>query len=171
MKRITTGTINVFTFKDGLLSAVAHDLRLTLDRFELEVDPEAGTVTGRFWPASARVEGAMKNGQLDAGGLSERERREIHDNLTDKILKTDRNPEVRFQGRLAVDAPVGRVDGTLTLAGRDAPVTVTLRREGGRYRGEAELAPSRWGIPPFKALMGAIKLQDRVRLTFDLPDA
>jgi hypothetical protein len=171
MKRITSGTINVFTFKDGLLSAVAHDLRLTLDRFELEVDADAGTVAGRFWPASLRIDGAIKNGQLDASGLSERERREIHDNLTDKILKTDRSPEVRFQGRLAVDAPVGRVDGTLTLSGRDAPVTVTLRREAGRYRGEAELAPSRWGIPPFKALMGAIKLQDRVRLTFDLPDA
>lgn len=170
MTRITTGTINVYSYKDGLLSAVAHDLKLTLERFELEVDAGAGTVTGRFWPGSVRIEGAMKNGALDAAGLSERDRRDILDNITDKILHTDRHAEARFQGRLAVDAPVARVDGTLTLVGRDAPLSVTLRREGGRYRGEAELVPSRWGIPPFKALMGAIKLQDRLKVVFDLPE-
>ena len=168
-QKITAGTIQVFTFKEGLLSSVAHDLRLTLERFELEVDTEAGTVDARFWPSSLRVDGAMKGGTLDPSGVSERDKREIHDHLTDDILHTDRQPEARFRGKLTVDAPLGRVDGTLTLRGRDAPLNVTLERVGGRYRGEAELLPTRWGIAPFKALMGAIRLQDRVRVTFDLP--
>lgn len=168
-QRITNGNVQVFTFKEGLLSSVAHDLRLTLERFEIEVDPDAGTVEARFWPSSLRVDGAMKGGTLDPGGVSERDKREIHDNITDKILHTDKQPEVRFRGKLAVDAPLGRVDGTLTLAGREAPLNVTLERAGGRYRGEAELVPTKWGVAPFKALMGAIRLQDRVRVTFDLP--
>jgi hypothetical protein len=171
MKRITQGTFHVFTYKDGLLSSVAHDLRLSLERFEVEVDADAGTVSGRFWPASLRIDGSVKHGTLDPKGLSDRDRRDIHDNLTEKVLHTDRQPEVRFTGKLAVDAPLGRVDGTLSLGGRDAPLNVTLRREGGRYQGEVELVPSKWGIAPFKALMGAIKLQDRVRVVFDLPAA
>lgn len=175
-ERITSGTVHVFTFKEGLLSSVAHDLRLTPERFEIEiVHAEAGggptTVTARFWPATLRIDGAVKNGQLEAGGLSDRDRREIHDNLTDKVLHTDRHPEARFSGQLAIDAPLARVDGTLSLAGRDANLSITVRREDGRYRGEVELAPSRFGIAPFKALMGAIRLQDRVRLVFDLPAA
>lgn len=171
MKRINLGTINVFTYKEGLLSAMAHDLRLTLERFEVEIDPETQTVAGRFWPSSLRIDGAVKEGQLDANGLSERDRRDIHNNITDKVLRTDHHPEVRFRGKLAIDAAIGRIDGVLTLNGQEGPLAVTLRRDAGRYRGEAEFAPSRWGVAPFKALMGAIKLQDRVRLTFDLPDA
>lgn len=171
MKRITLGTINLFTYKDGLLSAIAHDLRMSLERFEIEVDTDSQTVAGRFWPSSLRIDGAMKDGQLEPKGLSERDRRDIHNNITDKVLRTDHHPEVRFHGKLAIDAAIGRLDGTLTLNGQDAPLAVTLRREGGRYRGEADLVPSRWGVAPFKALMGAIKLQDRVRITFDLPDA
>jgi len=169
MKRITQGTFHVFTYKDGLLSSIAHDLRLSLERFEVEVDADAGTVSGRFWPASLRVDGPVKEGTVDAKGLSERDRRDIHDNITEKILQTDRQPEVRFIGKLVVDAPIGRVDGTLSLVGRDAPLNVTLRHEGGRYLGEVEFVPSKWGIAPFKALMGAIRLRDRVRVVFDLP--
>ena len=37
--------------------------------------------------------------------------------------------------------------------------------------GEVTLTPTRWGIKPFKALMGAIKLKDRVLIRFDLPAA
>ena len=42
-------------------------------------------------------------------------------------------------------------------------------RADGRDRGAVELVPSRWGIAAFKALMGAIRVQDRIWVTFDLP--
>lgn len=159
-------TIHVFTYKDGLLARLAHDLRLSLRRFELRRAGDA--VSGRFWPASLSVDGvAGRDGRVDAAALSESDRAKIVRNATEEILHTERDPEVRFEGAL-VDG--GRaVDGALTMVGRTCPVRAEVRAEGGRLRAEVVLAPSRWGIAPYKALAGAIKLQDRVLVRLDLP--
>ena len=58
----------VFTKKEGLLSKVAHDLRLSLARFEISRDGD--TVRGRFWPDTLTVDGAMRDGRLDAGDVA-----------------------------------------------------------------------------------------------------
>lgn len=158
-------TIHVFTYKDGLLARLAHDLRLTLRRFEIRRDGQA--LTGRFWPASLAVDGAVgRDGQVDPSTLSAGDKDKIHRNMTDEILHTERHPEVTFTGRL-VDATTA--EGELTLAGKTCPIRATFRAQAGRLRGEVTLTPSRWGIAPYKALAGAIKLQDRVLVTLDLP--
>jgi len=160
------GTIYVFTFKEGLLSKVAHDLRLTVRRFEVHLDGDA--IDARFWPESFEVDGAMRRGRLEPGALSEKDRRDILGNMTAKVLDTRRHGEIRFRG--AARDGAARVEGQLELAGRTAPVSVPVTVAGGRVRGEVELRPTRWGIKPFKALLGAIKLKDRVVVRFDLPD-
>ena len=163
MATINEGVFHVFTYKDGLLSKVAHDLRLRLTRFEVVVDGDA--VSGTFWPAALEVEGPMVRGQLDAGGLSDKDRRDIRGSINDKILLTARHPQATFEGtRMGA-----RVSGQLTLVGRSAPVDVHLTEDGDRLRGEVTLTPTRWGIKPFKALLGAIKLKDQVLVRFDLP--
>lgn len=163
MQHITTGTFRVYTFKDGLLSRVAHDLQLTLARFEVTVDGDQ--VTGTFWPDSLSVDGSMVDGRLQPDGLRDKDRREIQGNITDKILNAKRFPNARLSATRTGDL----LTGTLELAGRSAPVRIELRGAAGRVQGEVELVPTRWGIAPFKALLGAIKLQDRVRVVFDLP--
>lgn len=162
---ITTGTIQVFTFKEGLLSKVAHDLRLTLGQFEIDFDPESGSISGRFSPATLTVDGAMRDGRVDEGALKPKDKREIQGNIQKKILHTARHPEAVFTGSL--DGT--KVSGDLSLAGRTAPLDFTATVTDGRIRGRATLVPTRWGIQPYKALLGAIKLQDRVEVTFDLP--
>ncbi len=158
------GTIHVFTFKDRgkLLSPVAHDLRLCAGPFALERDGEAVTVRCR--PTAFSVDGKVVAG----GGvepLREKDHREILDNVRRKVLRADRASEIVFQGRFAD----GRVRGDLHLAGRVAPVDFVVTELYGRLRGRVELQPSRWGIAPFKALLGAIKLEDRVAVEFDVP--
>ncbi|MCA9546446.1 MAG: YceI family protein [Myxococcales bacterium] len=159
----TEGTVQVFTFKEGLLSKVAHDLRLSLARFEISRDGD--TVRGRFWPDTLTVDGAMRDGRLDADGLKPKDKRDIHQNMTRKVLQTDRNPVVELEATHAG----GRLQGQLTLNGRRQPIACAVTEAGGRITGRVTLVPTRWGVQPFKALMGAIKLQDRVEVTFDLP--
>lgn len=158
-----TATIQVFTFKDGLLARLAHDLRLSLRRYE--VRREGAAITGTFWPGSLVVDGSVgKGGAVDADAFSAGDRGKIGDNLAE-VLKVGQHPEVRLVGTIAGST----ITGTLTLAGETRPIRVEVLRGGGRLRGEVTLTPSQWGIAPYRALAGAIKLQDRVVVRVDLP--
>ena len=167
MAAIEQGRVEVYTFKEGLLGRVAHDLRLSVGSFSID-RADADTVEARFDIHSFKVDGAMRDGQLDEGALGDGDKRDILDNVRNKILHVDR--PLRFEGQAERRGDGGyRVKGELEMAGRAQAVTLSLDRLGDRLQGEVELTPSRWGIKPFKALMGAIKLQDRVRVRFDLP--
>jgi hypothetical protein len=52
--------------------------------------------------------------------------------------------------------------------GRSRPVTVRAALEGGRFRGGTTLEQTGWGIKPFSALLGALRLADEVEIDFDL---
>lgn len=162
-----TGRIEVLTFKEGLLSKVAHDLSIRLERFELQTD--GARVEGKFALASLSVEGVMHKGVLDAHGLSESDRHDIEGNIQNKVLHTKDHPEATFTGRVTRGEGRHTVRGDLTLAGKTRDIAVEVREADGRWQGEVELVPTRWGIQPFKALLGAIKLQDRVVVRFDFP--
>lgn len=164
--RIDQGRVEVFSFKEGLLGRVAHDLRLSVGSFGIEGAPDGFEV--RFDISSLRVDGVMRDGRLDEGTLGEGDKRDILDNVKHKILHAER--PLRFEGRAEPRDDGGyRVSGELEMAGQRRALSLSLDRVGDRLQGEIELQPSRWGIKPFKALMGAIKLQDRVRVRFDLP--
>jgi len=159
-------TIHVFTYKDGLLARLAHDLRLSLRRFE--VVKSGTTITGRFWPASLVVDGVVeRSGQVDTRALSEGDKKKIAANIADEVLLLGRFPKVEFAG--AVVAGGAGVEGSLTLVGKTMPVNVSIEAVDGRLRGNVTLVPSRWGIAPYRALAGAIKLQDRVLMKIDFP--
>lgn len=166
MATINEGRVEVYTFKEGLLGRAAHDLRLTVQDFSIDGSPDQ--LEARFDIRGFRVDGAMRDGRLDERVLGDKDKREILDNIRNKILHADR--PLRFRGKAGLRDDGGyRVSGELEMAGQSRPVELALDRSGDRLRGEIELTPSRWGVKPFKALMGAIKLQDRVRVRFDLP--
>ncbi|MCA9592386.1 MAG: YceI family protein [Myxococcales bacterium] len=164
---LSGGVVEVLTFKEGLLSKVAHDLLLRVERFDVETDGQR--VVARFYPASIVVVDAMRDGHLDAGTLSDRDRAEIRENIQKKVLHADKHPEATFRGEGRRRETGYHVEGTLRLLGAEHAVAFEARERDGRLTGEVELTPSQWGITPFKALLGAIKLRDRVVLRFELP--
>jgi hypothetical protein len=167
MATINEGRVQVFTFKTGVLSRVAHDLRFTLGRFEIQI--EGHEVVARFWPDSLQVDGVMQGDTLDPAGLGESHKAEIVRTVRSKILRTLSHPEVRLEAQATPSARGHELSGTLEMLGRREPIRLSVHATSGRFTGEVELAPLRWGIPPYKALLGAIKLQDRVLVRFDVP--
>ncbi|MEZ4467655.1 MAG: YceI family protein [bacterium] len=164
MQSINSGNIHLYVFKEGLLSALGHDLRLAVREFRVELDEER--VQGTFRVDSIRVDGVMRDGRFDDGGLSPKQKREILDNISSKVLLTRKHPEIVLRGRR-----VGmKVTGDLAMVGRSNPIELTVTHAGGRFRGRVELQPMRWGIAPFSAMLGALKIQDRVVVEFDLAD-
>lgn len=169
MPKIDDASIHVLTFKDGLLARLAHDLRLELGRHAINV--EGDTVSGLFWPDTLTVAGTLADGRLNPSGLSAKDCRDVVDNLQRKILETRKYPTVEFSGKISSRNEASlTIEGTLTIKGKSQNITLSANRNRGRVQGEVTLVPTRWGIRPFKAALGAIKLQDRISVGFDLAD-
>jgi hypothetical protein len=167
--RRAIGTIHIFTFKEGIMSAVAHDLRVRLQTFEITLDGTA--VKAEFDLKSLEVEGPMHHGVLQADQYDAGKKADVAKAMHGEVLHTDKHPKASFTGAAV---PVGdgyRVDGHLQLAGSTQPFAFDVRNDGGTYRAEFELQPSRWGISQYKAMLGAIKLKDVFKVELALTEA
>jgi polyisoprenoid-binding protein YceI len=163
-------TIRVLTYKDGLLARLAHDLRLHVERFTIAREGEQLRV--EIDPSSLVIDGVMKDGRCDASALSAGDRATIGETIRSTILDVRRHPSIRVQGRL-ITREDGSVElrGELELRGSSGPLVLVGRREGTRVRASTSVRPSEFGIAPYKALAGAIKLQDRVGIEIELDAA
>jgi len=165
MKTFTDGPVHIFTFKDPtrLLSPIAHDLRLRCPKFEVTLDD--GRVRAWFSPESIEVDGPVRNGRVDGSTFGRLERGKIISSMRKDVLRIKNHPEIRFVGTRAGD----RVQGGLTLVGRTVDIEFDVKSAEGRITGRVELQPSAWGIKPYRALLGALVIADRVVIEFDLP--
>ena len=142
------GSLLVHTFRDGAAAQLGHDLVLEVRDVALERDGDA--VTLRADPGSLHV----REGRGGVKPLSEGDREQIRRNIARKVLPAG---PITFRGRVEGD----RVSGELTIGGRARPVSGTVDR--------VVLRPSDWGIKPFSALMGALKVRDEVVVAYS-PD-
>ena len=154
--------VRIYTYKTGLLSPVAHDLQLTLEKWSLR--REGREIIFEAWPESLQVDGAMVRGKLEPRGISDKDRRKIRKNIQERILDTRKNPKIVFRGKENRDS----IQGNLRMNGQLEHLEFPTREHAGSLRAEVEIQPSRWGISPFRALGGTIKLQDRIRVVFCL---
>lgn len=150
------------------MSAVAHDLRVSLQSFEVTL--EGATVRAEFDLKSLSVDGPMHDGVLQANQYDASKKADVAKAMHGEVLHTDKHPKASFSGSAV---PVGdgfRVDGQLQLAGSTQPLAFDVRNDGGTYRAAFELEPSRWGISQYKAMLGAIKLKDLFKVELALTE-
>lgn len=159
----------VLVFREGLLSAVGHDLLLRVERFELRAEPGA-SVEGSFDPASLRVVGALRDGRPLPGALSAGDVRKIEEAIAREVLDVRRFPEIRFAST-AVTARGAEADvaGRLELHGTSRPLLAVVRRAGERRVAEVRLRQPDFGIRPYTALFGAIKVKPEVVVRVSVP--
>jgi polyisoprenoid-binding protein YceI len=164
--RTARGTITVFTFKDGILARAAHDLALRMEPFEVALDGDR--VTAVMPLEELAVLGPVEGGVVRAEQYDDARRAEVEQTMHTEVLRTARYPMARFAGRASADGGGFHVDGQLELAGRTTTLAFDVHHDGGTYRARFEIPPSRWGIQPYKALLGAIKVKDSVRIELAL---
>lgn len=160
----------VFTFKDGLLSKIAHDLELAATRFHVDVADDGGSVQAVIDTASLRVVCAMKQGVEVPGELSDGDLRTIQGHLADDVLHTRKFPRAEFRSS-AVHAVDGgqRLTGVLALHGVERPLSALVRTEGGQRCVEFSLHQPDFGIKPFSAMMGTLKIKPDVLVRVVVP--
>ncbi|TMR10530.1 YceI family protein [Nonomuraea turkmeniaca] len=164
-----SGRLLVKTTRTGLGAKVGHDLTLEVTRWrgDVTLDPAApgdSSVTVEVDAASIEV----REGTGGVKPLTSSDRGEIQKIIREKILHTDRHSTITFRSaRVDATAESFSVEGDLAIAGVTRPATVRGSLAEGRVRCSAVIEQSRWGIKPYSALLGALKLNDEVEVLFD----
>jgi hypothetical protein len=150
----------VFTFKEGLLSAAAHDLKLKVGRLSVEVEGTA--VQAELEAGSLRVVSPMKDGRENEGAIPRMLYGEIEKNTSTGVLDVARYPTIRF-----VSSAISQTEviGQLTLHGQSHEV------RGKRTGNSAEFSFDQrdFGIKPFSAMLGALKVKPVVTVRVTVP--
>jgi polyisoprenoid-binding protein YceI len=156
------GTLTVRTGRRGTVAKAGHDLliHVTEWRGTLAVGDEP-SVTLDVDAASLRV----REGTGGLKPLGDDDYSNIEQTIDDDVLKRQ---DIAFRST-AVEASGDRlhVTGELTLRGATRPIAFDLTVADGRVRGEAVVKQTEWGMKPYTALFGALKVADEVRVEID----
>lgn len=150
----------VFTFKEGLLSAVAHDLKLKVT--SLTVDVEGTQVKADLDASSLRVLTPMKDGAENPGALPKLVYGEIEKNAATDVLNAKKHSRITFTSTAITDT---EVVGQLSLHG----VTRELRGKRTGTTAEFSLDQRDFGIKPYSAMLGTLKVKPVVQVKVTLP--
>jgi polyisoprenoid-binding protein YceI len=160
------GNLTLRTFREGMASIVGHDL-------VIEVTQWRGTVTvpdGAGGAPHVAVELDMGSLEVREGlhgvvPLTDKDRQEIKGIIAD-TLKTNANPKASFKStKVQAQGERARVDGEFTLAGRTHPLQMTAQAGGDHtVTVTATVQQTSWGIAPYKAFLGALKVRDAVEI-------
>lgn len=166
----TTGSCEIRTFKAGLLSAVGHDLAFRVQRWSLTLDPEEERIEGTFDGTSLEVLGAVKDGVVDPGVLSAKEQAEVLENIRKYVFKGFRPAEIAFEAEdVEFDEDAIEGEGTLLIPPGRHAVQFEASVEDGSALCKVRLHQPDFGIVPFKALMGALKIQPDIEVWVTVP--
>jgi polyisoprenoid-binding protein YceI len=164
--------VRVFTFKEGLLSAIAHDLEIEVTRASLEWPDDASLLRAEIDARSLRVLHAVLDGRPAPGALSDRDKRKIEQTIVEDVLHASRHPSIRFEGTLTWpdrQPAVPTIEGRLDLHGRSRSVAVTVEERGDAFVATATLHQPDFGIAPYSAMLGTLKLKADVRVEVRVP--
>jgi len=161
-------------FSTGLLSAFGHNPKIAVRGIEGDAQFVADDATLK----DARAHVKIRADSLEViDDISEKDRREIHRQMYDEVLETDRFPEILYECSQATASGGGDrywvvLQGELTLRGmtRTLPVSarVVITGDSLRASGEFSVRQSDYEIALVKVAGGAIKLKDEVKCTFDI---
>jgi polyisoprenoid-binding protein YceI len=162
-----SGSLLLRTGRAGLGRKAGHDLTIEATGWSADVTVAA--------PESSSVAVTVEVGALEVregtGGalpLGDSDRADIKKNLR-KILQADRHPTITFRSTRVRGTPEEfTVEGDLTIAGTTRTAVVRGVSADGRIRGGTTVVQTDFGIKPYSAFFGALKLADEVEIAFDV---
>jgi hypothetical protein len=153
--------LSVLTHRAGAAAKAGHDLVLRVTAWEATIvtgdEPTDTTMELGADATSLRV--VEGSGGFQA--LQEEDVSSIHQTIEEEVLVREsihfHSTRVHIEGRRVL------VEGDLRLVGSSRPVTVDLHiGEDGELSARAVVTQSLWGMKPYSALFGALKVKDEV---------
>jgi YceI-like domain len=148
----------VRTKRSGAAQKAGHDLLIEVTAWSATLDEESIALSADS--SSLRVlegtGGMMALGDDDKAGIAQ--------TIDDEVLK---GAPIEFRSTSVEPGP-GRVTGELDLAGTTRPIEFELTSsDDGRINGTAILKQTDWGMKPYSALFGTLKVADEVVVEID----
>lgn len=160
--------LTIRTGRAGAASKAGHDLLIEVTTWQATLDLEADpALTLSADSHSLRV----LQGTGGVKGLDDDDKANIAQTIDDEVLE-GRPIEFRSSGveRRSDGSGLG-VQGELALGDGRGPVSFELAVRDGRLTGEATVKQTAFGIKPYSALFGALKVADEVRVAIEADQA
>ena len=155
------GILSVRTSRTGAVAKAGHDLLIHVTEWTATLDTDAPSLALDADATSLRV----REGTGGMKPLDEDDHANIEQTIDDEVLL---KRGIAFRSTSAsVDGDTLAVTGDLTLAGETRPIAFDLSLAGGRVTGAAVVTQTEWGMKPYTALFGALKVADEVRVEID----
>jgi len=155
--------LTVHTRKAGAAAVAGHNLLIEVGSWSATLtlgDGAALTLTAdsRSLKVLEGTGGIQSLGDGDMANISQ--------TIDDEVLK---GGAIEFRSDSVEATPGGlTVRGELNLLGSRKPITFELHvAEDGRFSGEATIKQSDWGMKPYSALFGTLKVADEVSVAID----
>lgn len=164
------GSLLLKTGRTGLGRRAGHDLTIEATRWHADV--AVNTTDPGQSSAAVTIEAGSLQVRDGAGGikpLTDADRASIKTTIDEQILRTAEHPVITFTSAQVTGTPGAfQITGDLTILGQARPVIVHGSINAGRLRGRATVTQSQWGIKPYSAFAGALRLADDIQVEFDL---
>jgi hypothetical protein len=159
-----SGTLIVRTGKGGAASKAGHNLRMEVTDWRATLDlGDEPALTVSADPRSLRV--------IDGSGgvmpLGDEEKKAIAKTIDDDVLK---GKPIEFTSTRVDAGDDGRLDveGELQLFDKRRPIAFALTvGDDGHVTGSAKVTHSDFGVKPYSALFGTLKVADGVEVAVD----
>jgi hypothetical protein len=111
---------------------------------------------------------AVREGRPDPKALSSKDKKDIEATIQDEVLHTSRYPEIRFASSEVSEAAL---KGSLELHGKRRAIEVPLIRQGPNLTCQIDLQQPDYGIIPYRAALGTLRVRPQVRVQLVVPAA
>jgi polyisoprenoid-binding protein YceI len=163
------GQMVVKIYREGMAKKAGHDLIIDVKNWKATANIAENPAESSFSGTADAGSFTVREGVGGVKPLSEGDKADIKKNITQKILTT---PEISFTStEVQPSGDAATITGDMKIMGKAAPATVKLSQQGGKVKGNMTIAQTKWGIKPFQAMMGALKVKDQVEIELeaDLP--
>jgi polyisoprenoid-binding protein YceI len=163
-----TATLTVRTGKKGAASKAGHNLRMQVGAWSARLAlGEDGTGSELTLTADSRSFTVLE-GTGGVKPLADDDKANIRQTIDDEVLK---GGTIAFHSTTVTASPDASrlsVQGELDLLGTPRPLRFDLTLgEDGRLSGTAVVKQTDWGMKPYSALFGALKVADEVEVTVE----
>jgi YceI-like domain len=151
--------LTVRTGKGGAAAKAGHNLVIEVTRWSGRLDDDSAELTADA--RSLRV----RSGSGGISPLGDEEKAGIAQTIDEEVLK---GSAIAFRST-SVERSGDTVDvaGELELAGTTRPLAFRLQDRDGLLTGSARISQTDWGMKPYSALFGTLKVADEVEVAIE----